>query len=399
MTALADVGTRRRGDILAEIAEGAADRERLAVDPHEQIGLLRKGGLTAFTLDPAHGGGGASIRELLAFVIDLAHADPIVAHILRAHFWQVQQISRLPAGRARDRWAREVAGGKVFGNATSERAGAAGALTFATELRPIDGGWLLNGSKFYSTGTAFADYVSVSGRLSDHQIAKVNIPVGRDGVVIVDDWDGIGQHRTGTGSTNFTDVLVTEDDFLQVIDLDQRASTVVTDGPLLQLYLQAVIAGVLRSVVDDAARLVRRRVRSFDHAPAEVPSTDPILLQTIGELSSTAYIAEAAVLAAAAEVDRAYSAERTGRGDVGELFAAASRSAARVKIHLDRVALSAAAAVFDVGGASSASRTRNLDRHWRNIRTLTLHNPTAYKALAIGDLVVNGNPLPGNGYF
>lgn len=399
MTSTADVRTASRAAVLAQIAEGAADRERLGVDPFEQIGLLRTSGLTALTLDPVYGGDGASIRELLAFVTDLAHADPIVAHILRAHFWQAQQISRLPEGPAKDRWAREVAAGKVFGNATSERSGAAGTLRFATELRAIDGGWLLNGSKFYSTGTAFADYVSVSGRLSEHQVAKVNVPVGRDGVVIEDDWDGIGQHRTGTGSTNFTDVLVTQDDFLQVIDLEERAASVVTDGPLLQLYLQAVIAGVLRSVVDDARALVRRRVRSFDHAPAEIPSADPILLQTIGELASTAYVAQAAVLAAGAEVDRAYSAERTGRADAGELFAAASLAAAQVKVHLDRVGLTAAAAVFDVGGASAASRAVNLDRHWRNIRTLTLHNPTSYKALAIGDLVVNDNPLPGNGYF
>ncbi|NED68239.1 acyl-CoA dehydrogenase, partial [Streptomyces sp. SID10244] len=61
--------------------------------------------------------------------------------------------------------------------------------------------------------------------------------------------------------------------------------------------------------------------------------------------------------------------------------------------------LRAATDLFDIGGASSASRSKNLDRHWRNIRTVTLHNPTSYKAIALGDRLVNGTPLPANGYF
>ena len=70
-----------------------------------------------------------------------------------------------------------------------------------------------------------------------------------------------------------------------------------------------------------------------------------------------------------------------------------------VKVHLDRVALEAATALFDVGGASASSRGRNLDRHWRNLLTLTLHNPASYKASALGRLLVTGEPLPTNGYF
>lgn len=391
-----------RAAILAEIGGGAADRERAGLDPHAQIDLLRDARLTALTLDVEHGGGGADVVELIDFIIDLAHADPIVAHILRAHFWFVEQVKRIPDDPVRDRWSAEIADGKIFGNATSERSGAAGARAFATTLRQTDDGWSLRGEKFYSTGTSFADYIAVQASaregLSTERIARLIIPVDRAGVSVIDDWDGIGQHRTGTGSTQFTDVAVSTDDILEFVDLTAPDTPIANDAPLLQLYLQALIAGILLSVTDDAVSLIRSRTRTFDHAPAAEPRHDPVLLKAIGEINAAAHVSRVAAVAAAAEVEAAFECARRGVHD-RELFARASVAAARVKVHVDHVALPTATALFDVGGASSASRARNLDRHWRNIRTLTLHNPTSYKAVALGDLAVNGTGLPANGYF
>ena len=49
--------------------------------------------------------------------------------------------------------------------------------------------------------------------------------------------------------------------------------------------------------------------------------------------------------------------------------------------------------------SSSTIRSTNLDRHWRNARTLASHNPTAYKARSIGQLEINGTPLPTGSFF
>ncbi|MGW0039274.1 acyl-CoA dehydrogenase family protein [Gordonia sp. NPDC003376] len=396
------VATRIVGDrtaVLAEIAAESAARERAAQDPAEQVELLRSAGLTALTLDTEHGGGGADPVELLDFVIDLARADPITAHILRAHFWFVEQIRRLPDGPVRDRWSAEIAAGRIFGNASSERTGTAGSFELSTRLTPIGSGWVLTGEKFYSTGTSFSDYVAAQAIIDDgsNRIARVIVPVDRPGVTVIDDWDGIGQHRTGTGSTTFTDVAVSDDEILAILDPASELP-IANDAPLLQLFLQALITGILFSVADDAAGLLRSRTRSFAHAPDPSPRHDPILLATVGEIDAAAHVARAAVLAAGADIEAATVAARRGEIDPG-LFDRAALAAARVKVHVDRVALPAASSLFEAGGASSASRARNLDRHWRNIRTITLHNPTSYKAVAVGDLLVNGNPLPRNGYF
>jgi hypothetical protein len=50
-------------------------------------------------------------------------------------------------------------------------------------------------------------------------------------------------------------------------------------------------------------------------------------------------------------------------------------------------------------GASATQSVCNLDRHWRNVRTISTHNPTFLKASAIGDHVVNGTAFPPNAYF
>jgi alkylation response protein AidB-like acyl-CoA dehydrogenase len=104
------------------------------------------------------------------------------------------------------------------------------------------------------------------------------------------------------------------------------------------------------------------------------------------------------VSTAADAVEAAEAAVRAGE-PTQEVGRAASIAICAVKVHLDRVATDAATALFDVGGASASGRARNLDRHWRNIRTITLHNPAAYKATALGRLHISGDPLPTNGYF
>ncbi|MGW0892925.1 acyl-CoA dehydrogenase family protein [Saccharopolyspora sp. NPDC002578] len=392
-------GSAEFSALVAKIAAGAEHRAAHDLNAHEQIDWIRQARLGAITLPAADGGPGVSVRALLSLVIDLAEADPNVAHILRAHFWQVNEILRaLPPGPQRQHWVAEIRAGKLFGNASSERGDrAAGTLSFATGLTRAGDGFRLNGEKFYSTGTLFSDWIGVSAQLDLNTVAAVLVPIDRAGVTVVDDWDGIGQTRTGTGTTTFEDVVVEEHEVLDVRVNDGSARG-ANDVALLQLYLQAIIAGILRNAAEDAARLVRGRTRSFQHAPTASPADDPILHAEVGRITSAAYVAEAAVLAAADEIDAAYRSERLGEPDPA-LFTAASLAASKVKVHVDEVGLRAANALFEVGGASAASRSRNLDRHWRNIRTLTLHNPTSYKAAAVGDVFINSTPLPVNGYF
>lgn len=101
-------------------------------------------------------------------MIDVAHADPIVAHIFRTHFWFVKERPRTADDASSARWLHKVAEGKIFGNAFSEKGSlAVGSLIFNTRLLPAEGGgYRLNGEKYYSTGmhNPVADKVRVLGQ-------------------------------------------------------------------------------------------------------------------------------------------------------------------------------------------------------------------------------------------
>jgi alkylation response protein AidB-like acyl-CoA dehydrogenase len=385
--------------LLDRIGSGASDRDLNDENPFDQVVALKRAGFGTLRLSPAQGGSGFSVPQLFSTVIDVARVDPIVAHIFRTHFWFVEERLRLSADARSARWLREVAGGKIFGNAFSEKGShAVGSLVFNTRLLPDSaGGYRLDGEKFYSTGTLFSDFLTVTATTDHDSVATVVVPADRAGVRIIDDWDGFGQRRTGTGTTTFTGVAVSADEVLTDSPYDADPEPTVQYASL-QLYIHAVVAGILASVVDDGITLLRSRDRSFSHAPTERPTEDPLLQRQLGELASTASIARAAVLDAAAAIAAATASETDGIPDAG-LATEAQLRVAKVKVHLDAVAPEAATRLLELGGASAASRQRNLDRHWRNIRTITLHNPVSYKARVIGQNLLHGTPVPANAYF
>ncbi|BBY14759.1 acyl-CoA dehydrogenase family protein [Mycolicibacterium litorale] len=385
--------------LLAQIAAGARERDLNDENPFDQVAALKRAGFGTLRLPEHLGGTGFTVPQTFSAIIELAAADPIVAHIFRTHFWFVEERLRTADDPASRRWLEKVVDGKLFGNAFSEKGSlAVGSLVFNTRLLPDgQGGYRLTGEKYYSTGTLFSDYLTVTATTDHDSVATVVVPADREGVGVVDDWDGFGQRRTGTGTTTFTDVAVSADEVLSDAPYDAEAQPTVQYASL-QLFIHAVVAGILANVVEDGIALLESRERNFSHAVAERPTDDPLLQRQLGELASTAYIARAAVLDAAALIGAATDSAVDGVPDA-TLAQEAQLAVAKVKVHLDRVAPEAATRLLELGGASASSRKRNLDRHWRNIRTITLHNPVAYKARVIGENLLHGTPVPANAYF
>ncbi|MDG4666287.1 acyl-CoA dehydrogenase family protein [Mycobacterium sp. 236(2023)] len=392
-------GSPEFADLLSQISAGAKDRDLNDQNPFDQVIALKRAGFGTLRLPAGFGGPGLTVAQLFSAVIDVARADPIVAHIFRTHFWFAEERLRTADTRNSQEWLRKIAAGSLFGNAFSEKGShAVGSLVFNTRLLPTGPGeYRLDGEKYYSTGTLFSDYLTVTATTDHDSVANVVVPVNREGVRIVDDWDGFGQRRTGTGTTTFTDVAVSQDEVLSDTSYDAEPVPTVQYAAL-QLYIHAVVAGILESVVDDGVALLRSRDRSFSHALAERPTDDPLLQRQLGELASTAYVARAVVLDAAGAIGEATASEHRGVPDA-DLAAEAQLKVAKAKVHLDDVAPQAATRLLELGGASAASRKLNLDRHWRNIRTITLHNPVAYKARVIGQNLLHGTEIPANAYF
>jgi alkylation response protein AidB-like acyl-CoA dehydrogenase len=386
-------------ELLARISAGAEERERELKAPFEAIGWIKQAGLGRLRVPVEEGGGGASLPELFATVIALAEADSNVAHILRTHYWFVEQQLVSADPDARSRGIAVLNSGALVGNGFSEQSKHPVGLYFDTAFTPDpSGGYRLNGAKYYSTGTLYSDYTQIWAAAPDGRIAGAVIPIDRQGVTIEDDWDGFGQRLTATGTTRLADVYVAEDEYFDLGEPDGEQPPTY-NGAFLQLYLQAVTAGVLRSVRNDAVALAKRRARNFSHAAVpQSPSDDRQVLQVVGEIASNAFAAEAIVLTAAARLQEAYDSVVDG-APTAEAAKAAQLAAAEAKVAVDSFSYATAAKLFDVGGASATQSIYNLDRHWRNVRTISTHNPTFLKASAIGDNLANGASFPANAYF
>ncbi|WP_114814861.1 acyl-CoA dehydrogenase [Paraburkholderia kururiensis] len=384
-----------RRELVTAIAAGTAARERGQADARDAIALVRAARLGVFRVPRAEGGAGATLPQLFELVLDLAEADPNIPHILRNHFAFVEKALRARHLPQYQRWIALVLAGDLFGLGASELGTQhIGDGDGNTRLEPAADGHHLTGTKYYSTGNLYFDHIIVNAKTPDGRFVGARVSVGQPGVDVRDDWDGIGQRQTASGTTIFSNVEVAAADVLPNADdvaLPQQAT-------FAQLYLTTIIAGILRRVAKDAVDLVRQRERNFYHAVAPCPADDPLLQETVGELLSAAFVAEAAVLNAANVLGKAFDSAIVGKPD-DALFTEAALRSAKAKVVVDQLALEGATRLFDVGGASAAKQAAQLDRHWRNIRTIASHNPGLYKAKVLGNHAINGVPLPGAAFF
>ncbi|RQP12971.1 MAG: hypothetical protein EAS51_01335 [Microbacteriaceae bacterium] len=377
----------RFAPVFDEVGADAVARERERRLPFAEVERLREAGFTRVSLPREFGGDGADQRELFELLAELARRDPNLAQLFRSHFSFIDRTRHAPDSPTRTRRLRLLADGAIHGNATFEK-GPAKVGSYATRITRDGDDLRLDGRKFYSTGTLYADLVSV---LADRDGEPVSVLVRTDaeGLERIDDWDGFGQRLTGSGTTVFEGVRVDE---LDVVERDEAPGH---GGAFVQLVLLATVAGIGRAVVDDAAGYVRERTRGYSHATARTPREDPIVQEVVGELSAASFAADAALAVAVDALQAASDAALAGApaSEREELVARADLATARAQLVVLPNVLRAATELFEVGGASAVGASLALDRHWRNARTVASHNPARYKARIIGDHLVNGTPV------
>ena len=368
--------------LFAEIAAAAKGREENRELPFDEVRRLKQQGFGALRLPVEDGGVGASIPELFDLLVRLGEADPNQPQIWRNHLAFVED--RLVGG---DRsWLDQIAAGAFFGGAWSETGTVAGAKS-NTRLTRDESGVTLSGTKFYSTGTIYSDWISVYALGPDDEDLIVIVDTTAPEVDIEDDWNGIGQRLTGSGTTRFNAVPIGDD---SIYPFTQRA---LYQESFYQLILLAALVGVGRAARNDLIEAVIARVRNYAHGLDAVPRNDAQLQEVVGRVSALVSAAEASVQRAAGFIQTAFEHARDGLDDAPAASAAAIATYEAQLTVTDSI-LSATTLIYDALGSSAVTTTTQLDRHWRNARTLSSHNPRVYKARIIGDYYLNGaNPL------
>ncbi|MGQ4599450.1 acyl-CoA dehydrogenase family protein [Nocardia sp. R6R-6] len=383
--------------VLAEFAPGTGERDLSFEHPDELIRSLADAGFGRLRVPVEFGGFDVDLPTLVAVLAEAGQADSNIPQIWRGHFTTTEILRAETDPVVREHWFRRIGEGAVFGNAQSEPAalvaaaapaegesGRWGAITTREHIG-ADGTRVVSGTKFYSTGARFADFIRTAVADDDGNRRFVVIPARHPGVTHADDWDGIGQRQTGSGTTYFVDVPVAEHG-----DVGRHKESLRGLDSFVQIVHLANLTGIARSIVAETAAIVRARTRTSLHALTQTATEDPDILSVIGTLETRRLTAETLLRHAAEQLEAAHRA-----GDEAA-YARAYLDTSAAQIAIIEAVLDAATRAFDAGGSSTVRNSVHLDRHWRNARTLASHNPVVYKPRVLGDFVLNGNiPVPG----
>lgn len=376
--------------IFQKIAAGTVERETQRILPHEQINWLKEAGFGAVRVPKEFGGQGVSQQQLFQLLIELATADSNIVQALRGHFAFVED--RLVAHRDHQQstWFERFVSGDIVGNAWTE-IGAVEIGDVITRVTSNSQAKLeVNGQKFYSTGTIFADWIDLFAydEVTDQNVIAA-VSTKSKGITIQDDWDGFGQRTTGSGTLKIDHVEIERD---HIYPFDQRFKY---QTAFYQVVHLATLTGIAFSAVETFSEEVRKRTRIFSHGNADLVKDDAQILQVIGKASSQAFASQAITLKTAAALDEAYLSHfETDRQNDHEKNQIAELESAQGQVVISDLVLDLTTKLFNSLGASASTTTKQLDRFWRNARVVSSHNPLIYKEKVVGAWIVNQTELP-----
>jgi SfnB family sulfur acquisition oxidoreductase len=361
---------------------GARDRERRL--PFEEIEWFSQSGLGGITVPKEFGGAGVSTATFTEVVAIVSEADASLGQIPQNHYANVEEIRLVAAEKQKAFFFDRILKGDRLGNAAVERSGKT-VLENQTRLVPDGDSYLLTGEKFYCTGALFADWIPV--RVTDPEGNRVVAIIGRrsEGLTVIDDWSSFGQRTTASGTVVLKNVRVNRDQIIPSYLAYQRPTT---RGPFSQIIHVAIDIGIARAAIQEAVQFVRTRSRPWIDANVETASADPLTIYQIGELHYQLHAAEALMERAAGKVDQAAVASDE------PTVTAAALAVAEAKIAATDISILATNKLFELAGTQSTLEKYHLDRHWRNARVHTLHDPVRWKYYAIGNFYLNEIPPP-----
>jgi SfnB family sulfur acquisition oxidoreductase len=370
--------------LAAMFSQNAAARDQFRTLPHDEVAAFYASGLGAIIVPRHHGGAGVSAVTIAEIFATISAADPSLGQIPQNHtaFLELLRYSRDETQKRK--FFSLALQGASFGNALAERHGKT-TQDISTKLTRHGADYVLNGQKFYATGALFSAYVPIGAVDEDGRIHRVIVKRGTPGLTIIDDWNGMGQRTTASGTVTLENLVVPAD---HVIHVHEFAASPNLYGPMSQLIQAAIDLGIARGAIAETIAFVKTRARPWMDSGKDTAAEDPFIISQIGKLEIDLHAAEAMLERAGETID----ASRLALTEAAQHKS--SIAVAEAKVLATEIAIEATNKLFELGGTRSAMADLNLDRHWRNARTHTLHDPVRWKFYAVGNYHLNAAPPP-----
>ncbi|MEF2977367.1 acyl-CoA dehydrogenase family protein [Subtercola sp. YIM 133946] len=383
-----------------DVARGVAERLRADVVerdranelPRAEVELLRGAGLLEAGIPSEFGGGGLPWRVTSELVRLIGRSDASIAHILGYHYVWLRYIQTFETPQSR-RALRDTAANRwLWASPGSNRA-----VGYPTISSRGDG-HLVHGDSGFATGAPVADRLfSITIDAQTNEMVVVTVDPASPAVSFTGEWDVLGQRLSASMSITLDQLTITGAEVLKRFgDVSLGQTPRQSVGVLhFQLTFAILHLAIAEGALDEAAAYTREHTRPALHSTVQRGRDEPFILNTYGEYVASVQAVSALVERAVGALEWLYAlgddATAAQRASVAEIIASA-------KVTSTEVALTVSSGLFELTGARSTATQFALDRFWRNVRTLSLHDPVAYKRDELGRFFVNGEaPVP-SGY-
>ncbi|WP_411876126.1 acyl-CoA dehydrogenase family protein [Vulcanococcus limneticus] len=369
-----------------DLVRDAVARDRVGGVPLAARQWIRDTGLLGLSVPTPWGGTGWSWSAISPLVRQVARVDSSVAHLLSYHYLGLTIPLIFGDAAGAEALLRRTASKQLFWcNALNPR-------DRRSHLRAEGPAYRLDGLKSFCSGSHDSDVIPTTAVLeSTGELVIVILPTRTPGVDLLDDWDAIGQRQTSSGTVRFEQVAVQPE---QIFYPSRQGSSAFSSARTLlaQLNLANIYLGLAEGALQAAVDQVRERQAAAPDQPKD-PTQAVLARDRFAQLWVQLQGASAHYELALTELETAW---QQGRALTAEQRGSTAITIATTKVLATEVALAISSAIFDRLGARSTGASHGLDRYWRNIRTLSLHDPVEAKLQEIGAFVIEGSaPTPG----
>lgn len=370
--------------LAAEFIKGSAIRDRDRIWPVEELDAFSQSGLWSINVPKAFGGPEVSYATLAKVIEIISAADSSIGQVAQNHLGVVAAIRTVSDEEQQKLLFSEVLKGTRFGNAFSEF-GSKRAVDFETKFVDAGDHVVVNGKKFYSSGALLAHLVPIVALDDEGRAWYAIADRGAEGLTVIDDWSSFGQRTTLSGTVLLNNVKVPK---THLVPGYKGYEVPTADGAIFQIIQVAVDTGIAQAAIDETVNFVRTKSRAWADSGVDNAWDDPYTIQAVGDLTLRLHAAQALLEKAGYAIDRAIADPNA------ETVAEAQIVTAEAKILSTEIAILATNKLFELAGTRSTLAEHGLDRHWRNARTHTLHDPVRWKYAILGKYFLNGEKPP-----
>ena len=317
-----DATRRFAADRIAPLAARMDAEDWFPRDIWPEMGAL---GLHGITVDEADGGLGLGYLEHVVAIEEVSRASASLGLSYGAHSnLCVNQIRRWGSPEQKAKYLPGLISGEHVGSlAMSEVSAGSDVVSMKLRATQVEGGWRLNGTKFWITNAPYADTLVVYAKTGEGSRGITAFLIDKDmaGFSIGQKIDKMGMRGSPTAELVFNDCFVADE---QVMGPVNGGVGVLMSG---LDYERAVLAGIqlgiMQACLDVVVPYVRER-RQFGRAIGE--------FQLIQAKIADMYVALNSARAYVYAVARSCDAGRTTRFDAAGAILLASENAVKVSL-------------------------------------------------------------------